>query len=691
MTRTGYERVANWNTRADGSGTTYYSGRSYTFSSATYLYAVWEPHTYTVTYNSNGGSGSMANQSFEYGTYQKLRTNTFTRDKYTFVGWATSSNGEIEYDDGENVANLTSVDNDVVTLFAIWEKSKMIFDPNGGSNGPINYATFDAEFNAEFGENFSVTKGNLVMSFDSSTGIVTIDGDMNWWSGSYYTPLEDGLFVARYAKVGGFANRQYGIGYEILSGSFSGDARLFYDFGNDANGVAGPYFSANGYSFNSDEKAQAAMSGILTSGGFDAEWAAIYFLGSGTFDNLQIRFNFVEDVNDVVDSLEIDDTEIAMPLPIREGYRFLGWNTKQNGTGEYIGSGNRDTLTTTTTLYAQWKVNSFKMEFSKNTMNVNSSGRVETIYNCISGEEYTLPENGFVNEGFVFKGWARSTNSSVALAPGSKVIHYPYANESTITYYAVWEPLNPVVKENGRWYAEIGVWPQTKETDLEIISDLESQRSQNKTTGITYSIAEETLQCYSSDGNDYAYYNGSYYKVEPVRYMLLGNFSSDYGTLNGEIMAISEKVVFASVFENSWPIENCFGKGYNDAMIKNNVLDFISSSSANEEFLNNTEYEVNNFRSESGEISQISVPLLGALSSPEEIDQVYGDLSAEFSDLAADILGGYLLYWTRDVGSNLNNAQTISAGGVTGTQMKMSEILGVRVTVNVKTLACLGP
>ena len=77
-------------------------------------------------------------------------------------------------------------------------------------------------------------------------------------------------------------------------------------------------------------------------------------------------------------------------------------------------------------------------------------------------------------------------------------------------------------------------------------------------------------------------------------------------------------------------------------------------------------------------------------SNRSEIQSVFGELSAEFSDLVADILGGYLFYWTRDVGSNLLNAQTISSGGTTGTQMKLENTLGVRVTVNVKTFSCVG-
>ena len=51
------------------------------------LKAVWSANKYTVTYNANGGSGTMANQTFTYGVSQNLRANTFTKSGYTFGGW----------------------------------------------------------------------------------------------------------------------------------------------------------------------------------------------------------------------------------------------------------------------------------------------------------------------------------------------------------------------------------------------------------------------------------------------------------------------------------------------------------------------------------------------------------------------------------------------------------------------------
>lgn len=81
-------------------------------------------NAYTVVFNPNGGTGTMANQSFTYGTAQNLTANSFTKSGYTFKGWTTISQGVIGtvvvYTDEESVSNLTSTLNDTVNLYAIW-------------------------------------------------------------------------------------------------------------------------------------------------------------------------------------------------------------------------------------------------------------------------------------------------------------------------------------------------------------------------------------------------------------------------------------------------------------------------------------------------------------------------------------------------------------------------------------------
>ena len=49
--------------------------------------------TYEVTFNANGGEGTMPAQTFTHGVEQVLSANAFARKGYTFAGWATSADG----------------------------------------------------------------------------------------------------------------------------------------------------------------------------------------------------------------------------------------------------------------------------------------------------------------------------------------------------------------------------------------------------------------------------------------------------------------------------------------------------------------------------------------------------------------------------------------------------------------------
>ena len=48
---------------------------------------------YTITFDSNGGSGQMNSQDVFYSSEVNLLLNEFIRDGYTFIGWNTSSDG----------------------------------------------------------------------------------------------------------------------------------------------------------------------------------------------------------------------------------------------------------------------------------------------------------------------------------------------------------------------------------------------------------------------------------------------------------------------------------------------------------------------------------------------------------------------------------------------------------------------
>ena len=73
---------------------------------------------YTITFNANGGEGSMEPQRFEVGVDTALNINAFTRENYKFNGWNTAADGSgATYADAGAILELTGD----MTLYAQWQ------------------------------------------------------------------------------------------------------------------------------------------------------------------------------------------------------------------------------------------------------------------------------------------------------------------------------------------------------------------------------------------------------------------------------------------------------------------------------------------------------------------------------------------------------------------------------------------
>lgn len=130
LTRTGYT-FTGWNTAANGSGTSYVSGNTFTMpSSNSTLYAQWSVNGYTVTFDSQGGS-AVSPITAAYGSVVTLPAAP-TQTGYAFGGWNTAANGS-----GTNYAagaNFT-IPAGNITLYAQWSTvfGTITFDSQGGS------------------------------------------------------------------------------------------------------------------------------------------------------------------------------------------------------------------------------------------------------------------------------------------------------------------------------------------------------------------------------------------------------------------------------------------------------------------------------------------------------------------------------------------------------------------------------
>ena len=86
----------NWNTKADGSGTSYSNGASVSNLTATHggtvtLYAQWTGVTYTVSYNANGGTSTPSSHSVQYPGTLTLRS-AISKANTSVAGYSVTYN-----------------------------------------------------------------------------------------------------------------------------------------------------------------------------------------------------------------------------------------------------------------------------------------------------------------------------------------------------------------------------------------------------------------------------------------------------------------------------------------------------------------------------------------------------------------------------------------------------------------------
>lgn len=136
-TRSGYTFKC-WNTKADGSGTNYYSGSAYSADVNVTLYAQWikDAQQYKITYNANGGSSIVPYEYVEEGKSTTLTT-PFKYFKINYdanggtnapsanslsvdcLGWSANSNAtSATYRCGASYKPTSNV-----TLYAVWKDS----------------------------------------------------------------------------------------------------------------------------------------------------------------------------------------------------------------------------------------------------------------------------------------------------------------------------------------------------------------------------------------------------------------------------------------------------------------------------------------------------------------------------------------------------------------------------------------
>jgi uncharacterized repeat protein (TIGR02543 family) len=110
--RTGYT-FGGWTSAPNGSGTAYANSAEYPFNVSTTLYAKWNPLSYTISYDSQGGS-SVSDGIYATGSTITLPTAP-TRSGFDFAGWFASSTGGTALGNSYSPSGTGNI-----TLYAQW-------------------------------------------------------------------------------------------------------------------------------------------------------------------------------------------------------------------------------------------------------------------------------------------------------------------------------------------------------------------------------------------------------------------------------------------------------------------------------------------------------------------------------------------------------------------------------------------
>lgn len=194
FTKTGYT-FSGWNTKADGTGTSYENGTTSKPTTSTTLYAQWTPNTYTISFNGGtGASGSTANVTATYNQPATLTDNSFIKSGYNFAGWDTDTSAdEVVYSDGAQVENLTETANGTVTLYAVWT-TKAVLNPDVS----VQTMTYNGAEQAFTLDGYTISyqqDGETVTPKDAGTYDVVISTDETNTTAAYKNTVYGGLVI----------------------------------------------------------------------------------------------------------------------------------------------------------------------------------------------------------------------------------------------------------------------------------------------------------------------------------------------------------------------------------------------------------------------------------------------------------------------------------------------------------------
>ena len=413
------------------------------------LYAVWQqnpiPEKSTVAFDSNGGNGVMEKLTVTVDSPMKLSANTFTREGYTFAGWAEEKNGTKKYD---NQAEVTLKNDDGIILYAVWE--------------PI---TYKIQFSSNLDENLNVAAPETItIDYDKAFKLPVledIDGQYYFkgWNtsadgkGENYScnneiknlTSKNNTVLLLYARWS--AEGEHIINYVLDGGTNdSNNQSSFHE--EDYVYLYTPSHSNPNYSFAGWYDNNLFLGDSIT------EWYAYEKLSDVTlyakWNKPTYKVTLVSKVdNENTVSVSVNATfESNMPkivIPYRDSnYSFGGYFTMENGLGKQYYTANGESTSVydkeeDLTLYAYWIKNTFQYEVTFVANDDESSNVGVKITVTYDENMPDIEPSSSRNENYIFAGYFTGKNcqgEQYYTADGKALKKYEL--KSDLTLYAGW-------------------------------------------------------------------------------------------------------------------------------------------------------------------------------------------------------------------------------------------------------------
>ena len=478
-TRKGYTFLG-WTTKADGNGTAYAAGATYTHDQdggTVTLYAKWTPWKHVLHYNKNVPTSSTSqtvsnmpvDQTKTFGQLMTISNLVPTRKGYTFAGWYTQSNGTgTKYDPGSNYA--ADQNGGTVNLYAKWTPwtYNIKYDQNVKSTSSSKTVT-DMPAAQTKTQEIDVTLSSMTPKRNGyifAGWSTSANGSVEYKPGSRFTKDLDsnGASITLYAvwtpwkhtihynsniptnaptgttTVSNMPGDQTKTFDEKLMISSNKPTRKGYNFAGWSTSANGDVVYQPGAEYKNDQNG-----GTVT---LYAKWTA--WKHTVTYDkNVPANSKKTDVKNMPGNQTKIYDQNLTLQsnVPTRIGYTFVKWTTNKDGTGTAYQPGsqysyNRDSDGGTVTLYAVWTPWKYTVRYDKN---VPASSSSQTVSNMPADQtkteevNLTLSSNKPSRNGYIFNGWQAQINGkAVDYQPGATLSYDPDVKGSVITLKAKW-------------------------------------------------------------------------------------------------------------------------------------------------------------------------------------------------------------------------------------------------------------